>query len=574
MPDPLSSDPNVLPPKAPVTRTPKRARFSPIWIIPIVSAVIGMWLMYRHYSAKGPEIVVSFENAEGVIAGKTPVLSRSVDVGSVSNVELSEDNKRVLVTISMTRTAARLLKEDTQIWIERPRFSAGSLSGLNTLVSGNYIQLQPGVSGKEKKEYVGLENPPATPPGVPGIRFKLLAEQAGGLGPSSPIIYKGIRIGRLESRVFRPDPGEIEYEAFIEGEYMSLVNQDTHFYNSGGLDLKIGAEGVQMRMGTLESLLTSSITFTERDPFNRHVKPIMDGQKFKLYPNLGDVKKEEFNPSIPYLLLFTGSVRGLNPDAPVEFRGIRVGSVVAASFKYLPDDPEKRVPVLIKLDPAILLGTNGAEPETAKRLISDSVQNGMRASLKTGSLLTGQLYVDLDFQKNAPPAIIAGAGDYAVLPTIPAASIEEIQARVAALLDKFQALPLEKIGENANQAIASVKDAAGNLNKLTGPESSFAKTLDNTNKLTGELANNQDISRTLRNLRETTAELNSTMADASPNLKRVSANLNQASDTVKKQPWRLIWPTTKKYPNEPDSPAALVKATPKPKPTPVRRKKT
>jgi paraquat-inducible protein B len=556
------------PPEAPVSRPTRRSRFSPVWIIPIISALLGLWLVVRYYSARGPEITVHFETAEGIIAEKTPVLCRSVNIGMVSKVTLNKDNKGVVISLAMNRDATRLLVEDSQIWVVRARYSSAGISGLTTLVSGNYIELQPGVSQKPRRDFAGLENPPPTPPGVPGIRFKLVADQAGGLGPGSSIIYKGINVGKLETRVFHPESGQVEFDAFMESDCARLVNEKTRFYNSGGLDLKVGAEGIQLRVGTLESLLTSSVTFTDPLPEERSAPPIPNGHTFALYGSLSDATKVDFNPSLPYLLLFTGSVRGLSPDAPVEFRGIRVGSVVAASFKYLPRDPEHRVPVLIKIDPAVLEDQPGAGPEA---FLAESVANGLRASLKTGSLLTGQLFVEFDFQKDAAPATIASVGDYKVLPTVPAAGLDELQEKVGAVLDKLKAMPIEKIGENANAALAAVKEAAANLDKLTGPDSSLDKTLKNTQKLTAELSGNKDIGATLHNLRETSAELNSTISDLSVQFKQVGANLSEATDTVKRQPWRLIWPTTKKYPNDPGATPPQKKSTPSPRGARSRR---
>jgi paraquat-inducible protein B len=502
------------PPQAVVTRPRRPSWFSPIWIIPLVSALLGLWLVWRHYSAKGPEITVRFENAEGIIAGKTPVLCRSVNIGTVSLVELTNDLKGVIVTLDMNREATRLLIEDTQIWVVRARYSSAGISGLNTLVSGNYIELQPGVSTKPRRHFVGLENPPPTPPGVPGIHFKLVAEQAGGLGPGASIVYKGINVGKLETRVFHPETGAVEFTAFIEGQYARLITEQTRFYNSGGLDLKVGAEGVSLRTGTLESLLASTVTFTEPESKNLADHPIADGRTFILYGSLDATRKADFNPSLPYLLLFNASVRGLSPEAPVEFRGIRVGSVIGASFKYLPDDPEHRIPVLIKIDPAALLPSQSDHDATAaaQAFIAQNVANGLRATLKSGSLLTGQLFVELDFQKDAPPATIASVSGYDVLPTVPASGLEELEDKLGDLVDKFKALPLEKTLDEANTALTAVKGAAANLDKLSG-----------------DLAANKDIDATLRNLRE-------------------------ATETLKQQPWRLVWPSTKTYESPSPSP--------------------
>lgn len=542
-----SPNPPVPLEEAPVSRPPRRGPFSAVWIIPLISALLGLWLVWRHYSDKGPEITVHFESAEGIIAGKTPVLCRSVPVGLVTKVELAGNLKGVIITADMNRDATRLLAEDTQIWVVRARYSGAGISGLNTLVSGNYLGLQPGISKNKRQDFIGLENPPPTPPGVPGLRFKLIARQAGGLGPGASIIYKGISVGLLETRVFHPETGVVEFNAFIEEDFAGLVEERTLFYSAGGLDLKVGAEGVQLGGGTLASILSASVTFTEPAETQLRPQPLPDGRTFLLYASLDEAHKPKFNPILPYLLLFKGSVRGLSSDASVEFRGIRVGSVVGASFKYFQGDAEHRVPVLIKIDPDLLLDQAGSDTNTAQELMAQNVAKGLRASLKSGSLLTGQLFVDLDFQKDAPEAAVASLGGYQVLPTIPAAGLDELQEKLGSLLDKFKTLPVEKTVSNANDALAAVKDAAANLDKLTGPDSSLNKTLKNAEKVTAELSGNKDIGGTLHNLKETSEQLNTTIAELSEQFKKVGQNLTEASDTVKRQPWRLIWPSTKKY---------------------------
>jgi paraquat-inducible protein B len=549
--------PNATLPEAPVKRAPRRGRFSPVWIIPVVSAVLGLWLVWRHYSAQGPEITVRFESAEGIIAGKTPLLCRSVPVGTVTQIALADDLKGVIITADLNRTASVLLAEDSQIWVVRARYSATGISGLNTLVSGNYLDLQPGVSKNRRRDFTGLENPPTTPPGVPGLRFKLIADQAGGLGPGALITYKGNAVGKLETRVFHPDTGQVEFSAFIEEDYARLVDERTLFYNAGGLDLKVSAEGVQLGAGTLQSILSASVTFTEPAEKHLRAKPLPDGQVFVLFSDLNEAHKPAFNPTLPYLLLFAGSVRGLISGAPVEFRGIRVGSVEGASFKYLPGDPEHRVPVLIKIDPDLLLDPTSNDTGTAEALIAQNVEKGLRASLKSASLLTGQLFVDLEFQKDASPASVARVGSYTVLPTVAAAGLDELQEKVGALLDKFKALPLEKTISNANDALAAVKE-------LTGPDSSLIKTLKNAENITGQLSANKDLGGTLRNLRETSAQLNGAVATLSVQFKNIGQNLTEASDTVKRQPWRLIWPSTKQY--NPENSTASSQSRPSPTP--------
>jgi paraquat-inducible protein B len=462
---PENPAPNQAPPRAPVTRAARGGFLSPIWIVPAVAALLGLWLVWKYYSAKGPAITVRFETADGIIAGKTPILCRDVNIGMVSKVDLSNDLKGVVVTLDMTHEAERLLRKDTQIWVVRARYGSGGLSGLSTIVSGNYLELQAGVSKESQHRFTGLENPPVTPPGVPGLHLKLTASEAGGIGPGTGIIYKGISVGKIESRVFHPDTGRVEFGAFVEGDYGRLINHQTKFWNYSGVDVSVGPDGIKVRTGTLESIITGGVTFSE--PQSKRLAPTMiaNGTTFNLYDSAEEAESTQLNATMPYLLLFTGSVRGLSAGAPVEFRGIRLGTVVGISFKYMPEDPEHRVPVYIKIDPNMLSDLPADDYSAAEKTMATNVDQGLRASLKTGSLLTGQLYVDLDFEKDAPKAEITTADAYQILPTV-ASGLGELQEKVSALLDKFQALPLDRTVNNAADALAAVKGAAASLDKF------------------------------------------------------------------------------------------------------------
>ncbi len=430
----------------------------------MVAAFFGLWLVWKYYSAQGPEVTVRFETAEGIIAGKTPVLCRSVNIGTVDKVQLT-DKLKVLVSMQMTSNADELLVQDTQIWVVRPRYGASGISGLSTIVSGNYIELEPGLSKKERNHFIGLEQPPVTPKGVPGLHIKLIGEQAGGIDPGSPITYKGLSVGKIEKRTFLPKTGQVEFDAFIEGDYGKLVRQGSKFWNISGIDLNVGANGIKLRTGTLEALLLGGVTFNEPDPQDTS-KPVADGTTFLLYDSFEDTTKFLMQNPLSYLLLFTESVRGLSPDAPVEFRGIRIGTVEGVSFRYLPNDPDQRVPVLIKIDPDLITELPPDGYAAAQAFIARNVrEKGLRASLKSGNLLTGQMFVDLDFQDDAKPAEVHALAGYDILPTGPAGGLARLQEQASALLAKLQALPLDKTVNNASDALASIKSAADDLKK-------------------------------------------------------------------------------------------------------------
>ena len=252
--------PNNGTPARPVVK--KSGNFSPIWIIPVVAALLGLWLAFKYYSGQGPEISVRFETAEGIVQGKTPVLCRSVNIGTVDKVHLTKDLKGVIVTMQMTSEATDLLTKDTQIWVVRPRYGgAAGISGLSTIVSGSYIALEPGISHESRRDFVGLEQPPVTPKGVPGLHITFFTDEAGSIGPGAPILYKGLEAGRIESRTFHPENGKIEFGAFISKKFASLVRKNTKFWNASGVDVSLGADGLQLHTGSLETLLFGGITF-------------------------------------------------------------------------------------------------------------------------------------------------------------------------------------------------------------------------------------------------------------------------------------------------------------------------
>ena len=445
MPEP---SPSIRPDRKPVVK--KDRRFSPIWIIPVLAAALGLWLAWKYYSARGPEVTVRFETAEGIVAGKTPVLCKSVNIGTVENVRLTKDLQGVIVTMQMTSEATDLLTKDAQIWVVRPRYGGASgVSGLSTIFSGSYIALEPGVSDEPRREFVGLENPPVTPKGVPGLRITLVTDESGSIGPGAPITYKGLAAGKIETRTFHPETGKVEFGAFISKPFDSLVHKNTKFWNASGIDVSLGADGLQLHTGSVESLLLGGITFDQPDG-SESAPAVKDGASFVLYDSLADTKKFEMQTGLPYLLLFSDSVRGLSEGAPVDFRGVRIGTVIGVSFKYLPNDPQRRVPVLIQIDPGLITDLPNESTEPAEKFVAQAVAKGLRASLKTGSYLTGQMYVDLDFDESVPAATVTEVAGYRVIPT-GGSSLSGMLDKASALLDKLQSAAARRHDQGSNR---------------------------------------------------------------------------------------------------------------------------
>lgn len=438
------SDPT--PPPAAESPVVRRAqRWNIVWVVPLVALALGAWLLVRHFTTQGPVARVRFDTAEEIFAGKTEVRCRSVKVGVVNDVELASDLKSVIVHVELDTDSEHLLRRGTRFWVIKPRVSGAGISGLTTLIQGAYIELDPGSDAAAREsEFIGLERPPATNLSVPGRRIVLTAEEAGLLDAGSPVYYRGFEVGRIEERTLSKDGVTVSYNAFIREEYNSLVTENTRFWNTSGIDISAGADGFKVRTPSLQAMISGGVAFGVAqggDPG----KPVGDGARFTLYRDEDAAGSSTFNPTVDLLLLFDQTVRGLSRRTNVEFRGITVGRVNDISFNLAPSPSDPRIPVVVSIDPSLMRAKTPGEKnaESDIRFIREAVAKGLRASLKTGSLITGALYVDLDYYQDDAPGELGKSGDYLTLPTV-SSGFAQLEARLSNLFDRLEAIPLEK----------------------------------------------------------------------------------------------------------------------------------
>ncbi|MBK8907713.1 MAG: MCE family protein [Rhodospirillales bacterium] len=446
------SSPNAEPNDLPEADVKARKRFSIVWLIPLVAAAIAIYLGYTTLSEQGPTITMTFKTAAGLEAGKTRVKYKDVEMGVVTKVDISDDLATILVTAQMEKSAQPHLNENTRFWVVRPRLSTSGVSGLETLVSGAHIEMDPG-KGDSARQFTGLEDPPVIRADVPGSEFTLRANQRGSLAAGAPISFRGIQVGQIMAYELGPDGRGVNFLAFIMAPHDRLVRPGTQFWNASGINVSIGATGVRVQTESLVSIVTGGVAF-ETPISALDNEPSPRGSEFPLYANETATKEAAITEQIPFIMHFEGSVRGLETGAPVELRGIKVGEVT--DIRLIVDREAKAisVPVTIVLEPerVTLMGIRQTDPVAA---MGELVQRGMRAQLKSGSLLTGALYVDLDFYPDAPPAEMARGGRYAELPTIPS-DIEQIKRSAGQVLDRVAALPLEDLIQDMRTMIQSV----------------------------------------------------------------------------------------------------------------------
>lgn len=542
-------DPEPATPTPAIPKFNAAQRWNVVWVVPILAVLVGAWLVYHNISSKGPLVRVTFETAEGIVSGKTEVRCRNVKVGFVDDVELSNDLRYVTVSLRMDPEAAKLLRSNAAFWVVKPRVSAGDVSGLGTFLTGAFIELDPGPDygeNKRRTEYKGLERPPATSLSVPGRRLVLQAEEAGSLLAGSPIYYRGFEVGRIENRVLSKDGINISYDAFIREEYAWLVTRNTRFWNTSGIDVTAGAEGFRLRTPSFQAMVSGGAEF--RVPAGMPPgDQVHDGAVFTLHRNYDDANKSTFAPTVEFLLLFDQSVRGLTEGAPVEFRGIPIGRVSRISFDLNPVQGDRRIPVLVAIDPSLL------RKEASDRIkdpnsgfLEEAVGRGFRASLKTGSLLTGAMYVDMDYHSDAAYAEMSMTGNLRTIPTI-SSGFAQMEAKLTAILDKIQALPLDetmtKFATAADEAGKTVAEARGALKEIEGAAAAARVTLEDPEfrDLPG------DLKKTLAALEKSVASVGpdgAIQGDLLRTLDELRASLRSfkgLTNTIDEKPSSLLW---------------------------------
>ena len=452
------------------TQDPRVAQIkglSTIWLIPFTALLIGLWIAWLSWYQQGPTITISFQDAEGLHAGKSKIRFRSIDLGTVSEMRLSEDRKRVIVTAELEKGAESYLSPNTRFWVVRPQIGINRISGLQTLLSGSYISMDISSSetdDSDQREFVGLETAPEVTVDTAGKSFRLQAEKRGSVSPGNPIYYRNIETGIVTDVKLDPATRQVNFQIFIREPYAQLVTKNSVFWDAGGFSAKLGAGGVEISMESLESLISGGIAFGLPKGAVAGEAATQD-KLFQLHQSETQAQKRRHLESTRYTLYFSDSVRGLTIGAPVEFNGIHIGEVLSIEAEYDTKTPAIRIPVTIEVHSGILRPT-GEAPKDDKALLTKLIKKGLRATMKTGNLLTGSQFVDLTLLADAKePKTLAGIDpSYPVIPTV-SAGFSLLQQRVDAVFARLNEIPLESIGKNLDTSLAEMSKTLRATNK-------------------------------------------------------------------------------------------------------------
>ncbi len=433
-----------------------------IWLIPLLTALIGAWLVVRTLTDQGPLVTITFRTADGIEIDKTRIKYKSLSIGIVESVSFSQDFSRVEVRARLNKDAAQFLRRDTRFWVVRPTLSARGISGLGTLLSGAYIEIEPG-QGAAQTLFVGLETPPVVHSEMAGKQITLIARQLGSIDRGSPLHYQGIVAGEVLGHEMANDYRSVLIHAFVREPFDGLVRSNTRFWNSSGIDLSMGPDGMRLKTESVQSVLFGGIAFDTPDPQEAGDENTA-GLVFTLHNDLKSIKDLSYTSKVRFVLFFEDSVRGLNVGAPVEFKGIKVGSVVDVRLEYEERNGAFRIPVVVEIEPERILERGALMRRAPREAFEALVKRGLRARLQTGNMLTGQLFVDLVMQPKSPLKLARVERPEPELPTVRGANFEQAMVSASSIMEKIDSIDLVNIGAELHETLK------GTNTLLNGPQ--------------------------------------------------------------------------------------------------------
>jgi paraquat-inducible protein B len=529
-------DPEILDIPDAVAEPKRRHSLQLVWLIPIVAAIIGGTLAVKTYLQKGPTVTITFKTGDGLEAGKTKIKFKDVEVGLVKDVSIAKDLKSVIATAELKKGVTPYLVEDTNFWVVRPRISGGSITGLSTLMGGAYIGMDVGKSTQSKRDFKGLDTAPVVSMDVPGSRFQLHSSDLGSLDIGSPIYFRRIQVGQVISYDLDKAGTGVTFTIFVTAPYDTYVRTNTRFWNASGIDLTMDASGLKLDTQSLVSVLVGGIGFQTLDEEGES-PPTSSNTAFTLFANREEAMKHRETISQSYVLIFKESVRGLTVGAPVDFRGMPIGEVTDIRVELDARTREANMLVYIRYYPERLRARAvGKVPKLNGHgtLISSMVEGGLRAQLKSGNLLTGQLFVALDFFPNLPKAKVNWATNPPQFPTTPG-SMVELQASLTHILNKLEKLPL-------NETVADVRQALQSLDATLKSADKMVQRLDRE-VVPEARATLEDARKTLNAAKQTLsadAPLQQDLRETLRELARAAQSLRVLTDYLDRHPESLL----------------------------------
>lgn len=513
----------------------RHLKFDTIWLVPLIAIMVAGWMLYADWASKGPEIQLIAPNAEGMEAGKTTVKELNIVVGKVTDIRINDNFDKAIITVQMNQGTEGMLKKDSKFWVVKPRIGTQGVSGLETLLSGSYIDIDPGTEGKPSKKFTLLEEPPLSSAKDEGIRITLNSLDNSKLSVGTLIHFRGFPVGHIEKIGFDIEKSAITYQAFVRAPYDSLVNDAVQFWMTPAISLKSSSRGVELRLDSFETLISGGISFGLLNN-TKAGDAIDDLDKFRLYATKEDARNNHYDHYLEYIFLFTENISGLELGSPIEFHGVRVGTVqlvpyIDNALKNINEETtEPVIAVLARIEPQRIHAGHSDKLtiEQLQALMNKRVNHGLRATLRTSNLLTGAKSIDLDVIAKPQEYKWKHVAEYKVFPTVPS-SLENIEEKINSILDMVAKAPI-------NQSLNSFQKTMDEATITLKSFESLAKNVDGIVNTADAQQIPQEITDTLREIKSTLAsyEANGQIgAPLSANLKSLERSLNELQPLLK-----------------------------------------
>lgn len=525
-----------------------------VWLVPLVTALVGGWLIVRTLTDQAPVATIQFQTAAGIVAGKTKIKYKSVDIGIVDDIAFAEDFSNIILTATFNKGLDGFLQRNSRFWVVRPELSLRGVSGLGTLISGSYIEIDPG-PGEPQSHFVGLEETPLITTDDAGTQITLVSKDLGSIGRGSHIYYQGLLAGEALGYELGADAQSVFIHAFIRDPFDQLVKGNSRFWNISGIDVSMGADGVDVKTDSVTSLLFGGIAFDTPDSLETTVADVGD-LIFTLYPRYSSIEDQSYARKIQFVMYFTGSVRGLSPGAPLEFRGIKIGEVLDIRMEFDAETTSFRIPVLVEIEPDRIIHRDAQNALSPEQTLQTLVDKGLRGRLQSGNLLTGKLFVELNIYPNAPLNMVADPSmTHPELPTI-AGAFEAITQSIGEFVEKFRTIDIEEIGNNIENILGGAdklvnknvdEEAVTDLQASMRALSNVLGDLDEGNLDTtivaarNVLINLQDTLRMINDVLEPHSPLQHNVIKVTDELEEMSRSVRLLLETLERQPNSIIF---------------------------------
>ena len=521
-----------------ITESTKFNFITSIWIVPFIALIIAGWLAYQYFAERGPEIEIIFPVNEGLVAGQSVVKFRNVPVGKVTKIHVSPDTDGIVVTVRMNSNRSKpFLTENARFWIVKPEVGLGGISGLDTLISGTYINIYSKAGGKKPmREFIGLSQPYRDT--MEGEYFHLLSANGNDVSVGMPVYYKNIKVGQVEYVYLSLNQKNVDAIIFIDKQYTSLVHNDSKFWIKSMMNVDFSKGNLDINIAPFKFMLQGGIVFSSSGEEDNET--VSSNRIFPIYKSKTNADAKTIG-SVPndlekFMLLTDVSTANLRELSPVRFDGFDIGWVDDIEITYSRDQHTMLTKIIIAVDTTVFEDKHD-QNVTGLENIFEAVNNGLRAKIDSLDPISGMLYVDLTFDHNEGNGTVIQGKKYAQLPMVEQSSVGVMRS-LTKIMDKVSNLPLDKLVNsldkvinetsepiaNANEMLKELKKSAKHLSALTSKKSfetmpdevdkalkELTKTLRTTKKVVSGYGNNsmlnKQLSYTLEILTKTSKEM-------------------------------------------------------------------